>query len=275
MVSSTEGYAIAYKDAAAYEYNEVIIRWDGTSWNNLATVHGIFKSIDMVSSTDGWVVGPGATIMRWDGTSWNSVEQITYPVELPGAVVEEPLNLPLESVNMISSTEGWAVGQRAVIVRWNGTKWSVEKEPEFMGAPWLWSVDMVSSTDGWAVGSGGDILRWDGTSWEYVTSPIPANKHLFSVDMVSSTDGWAVGSDGCIIHWDGTSWSNVTSPTTVWLKCVDMVSSTEGWIIGAYGIYRWREAADFPADYLIIITAVIVVVVVVVGVFIKNRMHHN
>jgi hypothetical protein len=257
MLSSTDGWAVVSPTPRFDNVNESIIRWDGTKWSNVTT-QAYFESLDMVSSNDGWAVGPSGTIFRWDGTKWSRVEN--------------PTNYPLESVDMVSSTDGWAVGRRAVIMRWNGTSWSLARG-EVAGA-WLWSVDMVSSSDGWAVGSGGDIMRWDGISWEYVTSP--TTKHLFSVDMVNSTDGWAVGSDGCIIHWDGASWSNVTSPTTAWLSCVDMVSSTDGWIVGADGIYRWQEeVAGFPTDYLIIIIAVIVVVVVVVWFFIRNRQAHT
>jgi peptidoglycan/xylan/chitin deacetylase (PgdA/CDA1 family)/photosystem II stability/assembly factor-like uncharacterized protein len=269
MVSSNEGYAIAFDIVSPL--NESVIRWDGANWSNVTTIPGYFRSVDMVSSTEGWAVGYGAYIMRWDGTSWSRVEGPTnYSVELRGEVIEVPFNYPLESVDMVSSTEGWAVGEKAVIIRWNGTTWTLARGPELAGAPWLWSVDMVSSTEGWAVGSGGDIMRWDGTSWEYVTSP--TTKHLFSVNMVDSTDGWAVGSDGCIIHWDGTSWSNVASPTTAWLNSIDMVSSTEGWIVGADGnIYRWQEeeAPDFPIAYSIIIGAIVVAVVVLF--FLRKR----
>lgn len=249
MVSSNEGYAIVVEDIARGPYS--IYRWDGTSWTNSTAIDGATQSIDIVNPSDGWAVGLSGVIFHWDGISWNRVES--------------PINYPLESIDMVSSTDGWAVGQRAVIIRWNGTSWNLVRDPEFSGAPWLWSVDMVNSTDGWAMGSGGDIMRWDGTHWEYVTSPVPSNKHLFSVDMINSTDGWAVGSDGVIIHWDGTSWSNTKSPTSAWLNSVDMINSTEGWILGADGIYHLqleKETSNIPIEYLLAIGVVIAVVVV-------------
>jgi hypothetical protein len=259
MVSSNEGYAIALNEVSPS--TESVIQWDGTKWSKVTTPPGYFNSVDMVNSTDGWAVGNAGVVIRWNGTNWNRIEETAnYTVELGGGqVIEKPLNFPLESVDMLSSTEGWAVGQRAVIIRWNGTNWSLEKEPEYMGAPWLWSVDMVSSTDGWAVGSGGDIVHWDGTSWKYVKNP--AWGHLFSVDMVSSTDGWAVGSDGCVIHWNGTSWNNATSPTAAWLHKIVMVSPNDGWILAADGVYHWQGEADFPVAYPIIIGAVVIVAV--------------
>ncbi len=263
MVNSSDGWAVGS--------NGTVLHWDGKSWRNMPSpTTADFTDVKMVSSNEGYAIvvediawGP-YFIYRWNGTSWTNLTAIDasiqsmdmvnssdgWAVGLSGVIfhwdginwnrVESPINYPLESIDMVNSTDGWAVGQRAVIIRWNGTSWSLVRDPEFSGAPWLWSVDMVNSTDGWAVGSGGDIMRWDGTSWEYTPSPIQSNEHLFSVDMINSTDGWAVGSDGIIIHWDGTNWSNKKSPTSAWLNSVDMISSTEGWILGADGIYHFQ-----------------------------------
>jgi predicted membrane protein len=219
----------------------------------------------MVDSTDGWAVGSAATKIRWNGTSWNFVDDpITYLEEFPnGNVVEMTLNKPLESVDMISSTDGWAVGWRGTIIHWNGTSWNLVDSPEIFEYRTIWSVDMFSPTDGWAVGDGGRIIHWDGTSWENVTSP--NTKHLFSVDMINSIDGWAVGSDGCIIHWNVTSWKNMTSPTTAWLNSIDIISSSDGWIVGVDGnIYHWHEevTSSILSDYILIAASVAFVVLV-------------
>ncbi|MDI6884612.1 MAG: hypothetical protein QMD00_05775 [Hadesarchaea archaeon] len=61
----------------------------------------------------------------------------------------------LLSIQIISPTEGWAVGKE--IYYWDGSEWSEIESP----APnYLYSVYMVSSTEGWAVGYGGVILRY-------------------------------------------------------------------------------------------------------------------
>ena len=261
MVSSSEGYAIALNEVSPS--TESVIQWDGTKWSEVTTPQGYFNSVDIVNSTDGWAVGNGGVIIRWNGTGWNRIEnEMTYQTQFPDVVVNETLRFPLESVDMISATEGWAVGHRAVIIRWNGTNWSRENGPEFMGNKWLWSVDMVSSTEGWAVGSGGDIRRWDGASWKFFESQ--AWGHMFSVDMISSTDGWAVGSDGCVIRWNGTSWNKITSPTSSWLSAIDMVSPTDGWIAATDGnIYRWQQVTPFdPMAYPTIIAALLLVMAV-------------
>jgi hypothetical protein len=65
-------------------------------------------------------------------------------------------NANLNSIDMISSTDGWAVGSDGIIIHWDGVSWSNVTSPT--GA-WLSCVDMVSSTDGWIVGADG-VYRW-------------------------------------------------------------------------------------------------------------------
>jgi photosystem II stability/assembly factor-like uncharacterized protein len=250
MINPEEGWAIA-GNIGGWGNNNSIIKLDGTTWQNLSEPVSV-EALDMMSSTDGWAVGPAGITLHWDGTNWTRVET--------------PINGPLESVDFINSNDGWAVGRRVqysginYMLHWNGTGWNAVESPKMVGTRTLWAVDMVSSSDAWAVGDSGLIIRWDGTTWQNVTSP--TTKHLFSVNMVNETDGWAVGSDGCILRWDGASWSNVASPTGAWLNCVNMVSSTDGWIVGADGIYRWQEVTGFPTIYLIIISAIIAIIVV-------------
>ncbi|MCJ7424849.1 hypothetical protein MUP01_11385 [Candidatus Bathyarchaeota archaeon] len=101
---------------------------------------------------------------------------------------------------MVSSTNGWAVGDQGTIIRWDGTHWSSASSPT---TSWLNSVNMVSSGNGWAVGDSGTIIRWNGTSWDSVASPTA--QFYCSVCMVNATDGWAVGNFGTIIRWSGTA----------------------------------------------------------------------
>ena len=53
---------------------------------------------------------------------------------------------------MVSSTDGWAVGDSGIIIRWDGSNWENVTSPT---TKHLFSVDMINSTDGWAVGSDG------------------------------------------------------------------------------------------------------------------------
>ena len=185
VISSNDAYAIAF--AVTIPINKSIIRWDGVNWKNVTTPPSYLRSIDMVSSSDGWAVGHGGLIIRWDGKNWTRIET--------------PTNTPLESISVISATDAWAVGSNKYnsgIFHWNGIEWSIAESPEVVGTRTLWSVDMVSSSDGWAVGEGGIIIHWDGTCWRNIASPTSA--WLSCVDMVNSTDVWIVGADG-VYHW--------------------------------------------------------------------------
>ncbi len=174
------------------------------------------------------------------------------------AVAGSPVDYALTSVDMVSATEGWAVGywDRAgngdpwgeTILRWNGVEWY--EWYSWSDDPPLFSVEMIASGDGWAAGSGGKILRWDGNDWNTVSNP--SSDRTRSVSMVSGTDGWAVGGSGIcssgihgkILRWEGDEWSVWASsiPDRI-LNSVDMVSTNDGWAVGYYCKF------GIPVDY--------------------------
>jgi plastocyanin len=145
-----------------------------------------------------------------------------------------------------------------MILRWNGTSWSVVggvPKPG-TGDSQLLSVRALSSGNAWAVGYDTEhaedrtlILHWNGATWSRVSSPNgPLQNALRSVTARTSQDVWAVGftndapdgtADSLILHWDGTSWRQVTSPSpaqTSDLFAVDVVSgSSDVWAAGEAG----------------------------------------
>ena len=154
-----------------------IIRWNGASWTGpmVAPTAGIdYRSIKMVSATDGWIAGTlnpvtvEGLLLRWNGVAWNIVrswvtENLNGLFMLPGG------------------TSGSAVGDAETIIRWNNAQWISQTSPTAFP---LFDVSMVSSNDGWAVGGGNippaplalgsSIFRWDGTHWfHYETLPSP------------------------------------------------------------------------------------------------------
>jgi hypothetical protein len=88
----------------------------------------------MINSNDGWIVGANGTILHWDGFAWS--------------IVTSPTTCALHSVFMITSNDGWAVGED--IIHWNGSEWSLVTDPLTDG--YYFSVFMLSSDEGWAVG---------------------------------------------------------------------------------------------------------------------------
>ena len=151
----------------------------------------------------------------------------------PTAYINPPANPPLNSVYMLSSREGWAVGDSLpttndtnnavfpAILHYDGATWNLVPAPKnptelnpnvavnnIPGPYNLTSVSFgppnnpISRNDGWAVGftespSPGApspiALHWDGISWKAQLAGLTAGVSLFSVFMVSPTDVWAVG----------------------------------------------------------------------------------
>ncbi|MDY7077432.1 MAG: YCF48-related protein [Chloroflexota bacterium] len=172
MVSPDDGWIGGYEEYhdfdppfAGYE-NTVMLERDDVTWG----VHTLWPdlwlricSIAMISADAGWAVGysvspdPGSGIIkRWDGESWQPVAN--------------PTSNGLLSVDIVSASNGWAVGRAGSIIHWDGTSWQSVASPTSRD---LFSVAMVSADDGWAVGGtwreDGVILRyWVPTEWRYL-----------------------------------------------------------------------------------------------------------
>jgi hypothetical protein len=206
MVSDTDGWAVGGSGSCVPSgIHGTILRWNGYEWGEWLTSipDRVLYDVDMISASVGWAVGyycywsgsPPASynsvIMRWNGTSWSYSSGPTYQT--------------LYSVDLISATDGWAVGDRGVTLHWNGSAWSEVSSPTECT---LRSVSVISTNDVWAVGGGGTscaslttpvILHWNGSAWSEIPSPI--TQVLNSVNMISSEEGWAVGEAGTILHY--------------------------------------------------------------------------
>jgi len=164
MLSSNEGWAVGTSGDGA-----VIVRWNGLAWSPVTPPLGIggLRSVHFLNPNDGWAVGDRvgtmpdgtggqATIIHWDGTQWR---RVPGPAVDPGGF--------LSKVYMVSSTDGWAVGQKgtgglSLIVHWDGLTWNVVATlpvPPTMSVA-LQSVFMVGSLDGWIVSDDGLILKY-------------------------------------------------------------------------------------------------------------------
>jgi len=297
-------FTVSTTDAWAVGASDTIIRWNGASWTGpmiAPTLHVNYRSIRMISASDGWIAGiidptsKEGTLLRWNGAAWAIVRSwVTVDLNglfmLPGAggtglVVGDaetiarwnssiwfaqtsPTFTNLNAVSMISTNDGWAVGNNGTIFRYDGASWShYETLPSQVN---LYGLHMRTSTDGWAVGaalpmtnpSGGfppTILRWDGAAWTSVTpSGVALGQTLYAVDMLSATESWAVGNGtgtaATMLKWDGSIWTSVPSgtPVNAYLYGIDMLSSTDGWAVGCSGtlpacatptIVRWNGLA--------------------------------
>ncbi|MBN1779251.1 MAG: hypothetical protein JW816_03465 [Candidatus Buchananbacteria bacterium] len=184
----------------------------------------------------------------------------------------------IRAVDMVSATDGWAVGDNGVILHYDGSSWSLFAD---LGDLSIRTIKMVSATDGWAAGSGGRIYHYDGSAWSefivtggqawYAISVLSADdvwlsgssgqiyhydgsswskfvdtggQAWYAIDMVSTIDGWVVGNAGIIYHYDGTSWTQFIDTGDQAWRAIDMVSATDGWVVGSAGsVYHYDGSA--------------------------------
>ncbi|HEV2459298.1 MAG TPA: hypothetical protein VGS80_13140 [Ktedonobacterales bacterium] len=177
--------------------------------------------------------------------------------------------LSLSGVSMVSSNEGWAVGNYTPPVNAAGTLTSHDKATAVLyhvlngtwtrtnvavnapGETQLYAISMDSPTDGWAVGeklvfANGQIatllLHYDGHAWRQVSNSIQSG--LGAVCMLSASEGWAlslIGTDAAIYHYDGISWTPQAVPAvsvggqqySLELANLSMISPGDGWAVGA------------------------------------------
>jgi len=247
----------------AVGYNGWIARLSSGSWVDSQPAPGvIFRSVFVDqggNNLEAWAVGDAvagsAEIWHFccgPAGSW------TGPVS-PGAT---PFNL--ESVFLVSNSEGWAVGSGSVILHsttlGTSNQWLALTNPSQTAtgpAIALIGVSFPSSGNGWAVGSNGVILNtqnsncgngitspcWGGNTG--ITQISPATAHLATVFEVSQSDAWAGGlwdaanTLPALMHWDGQKWhrAQVAPPASLGglpfdINGIYMSGSSDGWAVG-------------------------------------------
>ena len=191
--------------------------------------------------------------------------RVTHTVTLPPRfqVIPSPdfgaESTELNSVDLLSPTEGWAVGDydghhKALILHWDGVRWAPVASPP-NDATWQAMSDVVAITpsDAWASPAQGRVLfHWTGQAWQSVIVDLgpgfvpPQFAMIDSLDATGPNDVWAVGAiseataenhtETLILHWDGSRWTRVPSPNPSphfsLLKDVVAVAPNEAWAVG-------------------------------------------
>jgi hypothetical protein len=257
----------------------VILHFTGGAWNTITPPAGSYMltSVFMVNPNEGWAVGctgtseqcapspglprvsgGGGIILHYTVTggvaTWGIFPAPTSPAAPPG----------LNSIFMLSSTEGWAVGDAATVLHYTVTggagSWNVVSVTGLPTQPPanLNSIFLLSPTNAWAVGgnpmTGPAIIHWDGTHWTAVAPPTipgialpPIPSTLKSIYCTGASDCWAVGDRqpdqlvATILHWDGIAWTHITlAPSLLGfpflppiLNSIYMITSSNGWIVGS------------------------------------------
>lgn len=113
MVSATDGWIVGGNFGGYGGWEGVVCHWNGESWSQQNLGIWPIRSVNMVSATDGWMTGGGSygdhygcthsgTVFRhWSGTAWMDVNI--------------PSGRQLNAVGMVSSSDGWAVGNGTIL----------------------------------------------------------------------------------------------------------------------------------------------------------------
>ena len=221
--SPDSGFAVGGSGGMA-----VALSWSSVSWGlAMAGLSGPdaqkLGAVSSTSSTDAWAVDSvSGAFWHWSGTAglggaWNEVSSASAG---------------LNSIYMVSPTEGWAVGVGGIIYHYLGGGWGSSST---VGTT-LNSVFMVDQNEGWAVGNGGAIFHYLSGTWSGPISPSPTDQNLNAVFMVSQTEGWAVGASGTVLHYLNGAWSLASNQfgTSQNLNAVSFFGGT-GWAVGDFG----------------------------------------
>jgi len=258
----------------------VILHFTGGSWNTITPPPGgyVLKSIFMVSSTEGWAVGetagtcttptlnvlstcspePAGIILHYTVSggvgTWAVFPSPSSPTPTP----------PLNSIFMLSTDNGWTVGDNATILQYTvsggvGT-WNpiaISGSPTLSTDANLTSIFMLSPTSGWVVGG---VQNGCSSSEPCETFPITSTTTtlscLFPAPMAEECQNPSALAAGPVsLHWDGTKWEPVPMPPlpgkiestgieSGTLKSVFFTNPNDGWTVGLPGkltasIYHW------------------------------------
>lgn len=249
----------------------LVLHWNGSKWARVpfrADKDVTLTAVSARSARDAWIVGyqsnpvsggAHALAARWTGKAWRQV-----------AIPHPSTTDFLSGIAVQSATNAWAVGQycaahcgtsaevrKAMILRWNGTKWARAKVPG-ADAYDLDSIDVVSATDAWAAGLAMPshnkitplILHWNGKRWSTVMG-VPGIAPQ-ALAFGARNDGWALEDVVDVMRWNGVTWRRVSAfaPETTGFTGASATSPDDVWAVGVFCPPAHCGTAG-PADTLI------------------------
>jgi photosystem II stability/assembly factor-like uncharacterized protein len=154
---------------------------------------------------------------------------------------------------MVSTADGWAVGDRGTILHYLGGRWVPAASPVQAD---LTSVRMLSATEGWAVG-GSHLLHYTAGRW--AEAPAPPDTSLVALDLRPTGEGWAVGEAFGIVSFlhyrDGVWLPDAPLSTYVLAKAVAGRDDGAAWAVGPFTLFsysarHWTAAPSPRSSFL-------------------------
>jgi hypothetical protein len=127
------------------------LHFNGTAWSIVPMPVGAGAVTD-ISPGDAWAVG-GASIEQWNGSVWSIVPSPTPGADLglSGIAARGPDDVYAVGDNIPSVNGGTVQG---VILRWNGSAWSVDSDPtDGSYSPLFGAAAVSGAANEWAVGT--------------------------------------------------------------------------------------------------------------------------
>jgi photosystem II stability/assembly factor-like uncharacterized protein len=223
-LSPNAGFAVGGSagNAAAIYRNEVT--WASAMTGLTSPGAQRLSSAFVNSASDVWAVDSvSGAFWHWSGTfglggGWTMVSSAVAG---------------LNSVWMVNTAEGWAVGVGGVIYHYAAGGWTLYTT---VGTT-LNSVFMLTANEGWAAGNQGVIYHYFSGSWTGPISPSPTNRDLKSIFMLSQSEGWTVGASATVLHFSSGVWTALPPNLLATNQNLNSVyfSGQTGWAVGDLG----------------------------------------
>lgn len=205
VLSPRKAWAVGTRWDAAGNHIVLIERWNGKRWKVVpVSVNGLLHGVHARTRRDVWAVGRTVRngllrtlILHFNGKRWRTIPS-------PNANQKPHI---LNAVHAAGPNSAWAVGyhygDKAIAMRWNGTRWRMVDLPEF-GRRSDSELRGVSTYGGQATAVGyvststqgfeSLVLEWDGNGWRHEdTERFEDSTHLEDVE---HTSGGAVFAGG-------------------------------------------------------------------------------
>ncbi len=213
--------------------NGAMLRWDGVSWNAVASVTTRnLNSVHCINANDCWAVGDNSTVLHWNGAAWSAVP-VSNNRQLTGV-----------SCPPLTSTACQAVGywvffgpyEFGAALRWNGSNW--QNTPVFMPFNRFNAVACTSATC-FGVSNWGSV-RDASSGWFPVYGPTPGAPALNGIDCPADDQCWAVGAlsgnSYSLVRFSAGTWSPLTVPASNQgrsdLNAVSCATADDCWAVG-------------------------------------------
>jgi photosystem II stability/assembly factor-like uncharacterized protein len=192
FIDDRRGWAVGEATIKEKSFSIIVTTMDGGShWEEQYRAgEGLsgLRAIRFTDETTGWAVGDGV-ILHTDDRGRHWTEQLHDPKRY------------FFALDMVTPTEGWAVGSGGLLLHTNngGTSWESQSLPIEKKDIWLSTVKFVNSRRGWVAGDDGAIFSTSdgGKRWKLETvGTSPFLRGLAS----TSLRIFAVGNNGIILR---------------------------------------------------------------------------